>query len=566
MDTWVGAVLTRDGPFSFALGGVGAQLTFFPQLLLDLCSNLLPRSRPGPFHLTPLPVILLSMDMTYATLADFAKTRRSWRSTGAAFDTNVRTCASLALQGLSAYIQGALVNTTWHTSLMRSVDCNNTYTAARLAATADYMVLEFTKVNGALLDNADWHPTVDGTWDALMWLEIEIVVTNPDGTTRTTYERRQTLEWWTATDNDGVHWYVTIDRPWRNTTDTTLVFRIIQPWFFMPSAYQGAYHPKAGRVIDTGSYNVTELSFSDADTTIYEPYPSSSSGIPHTIWRDKTYIEQAFSTAPTAASFNSAWLGPVQEGAFKFYATVVWGRTGQSWQDAPNRIRDPIFESAPSPVSAEFTHTATPGLAIRITVPNPDQMRGFSVSSTLRYKRSGRRVRIYVARTGLRTAGLGTYNNVEADGVPYLLDEIEAYDASPASTYTWTGSVIPEYTRRLPFHSTTQVGYRVYPLADSEYQLDLRCKCAPPELAAPGDVVPVHELATEMFLLLFEAQLCRIDGGDLASAAILERQGADMAGFVRGQLQGTQVVNPTSFRIQRGRKGPRVPFPVSTST
>lgn len=510
------------------------------------------------------------MDMTYATLAETVKARRSWRSTGAAFDTNVRRSAALALMEMSSLIEGSLAEDMFHTRTLRTYRGTDVGVSSTVAATSDRLVLEILSNTGAPLTPGEWHPQVDGTWDAIMWLEIQVSISNPDGSTYTEYERRQSLEWWSEEVSSITRYYVTIDRPWRNTSDTLLAYRLYQPHFYMPSVYTGLKHPSAGKIWNPGLYYMNEISYADADQLRLLASPYDVTGPVQMIWKDRYYTEQAFHTAPTVAVAYEGllpvpWAGPVQEGVFTFYATVVWGRTSLEYQDANNLIRDPIFESAPSPVSASFSHVANAGLAVRITVPNPDEIRGFSVAGTLRYGHSGRRVRIYAARSSIRTAGLGTYNNVEADNIPYLIAEIDPYDQTPTSTYTWDGSAFPEVTRRLPFHNTTQVGYRMYPMPDYEYILDARVKCAPAELAGPGDVVPVHELGMPMFLRLFESELCRFDGGDLATSTALRQEALAMAGRIRGQLAGLQVIMPASYSIGRNKRAPFANFPINAT-
>jgi hypothetical protein len=193
-------------------------------------------------------------------------------------------------------------------------------------------------------------------------------------------------------------------------------------------------------------------------------------------------------------------------------------RKDPEWQTSPgtstssNGIFDPQWESAPSPVIASYVQTgATAALAIKITGSNIDAMMDFGDSTTLRYSRSGMRLRIYVARDAVATTNTyGTgFNRVETNGKFYLLDEFEPTDAN----YEWDRSVIPDYQRQLK-HSTGYYAYQVFPHQDERYELDLRVQRLPKKLQDDQDTPPIQRDAVMPYIELSLYYLCLLDGVD----------------------------------------------------
>ena len=142
-------------------------------------------------------------------------------------------------------------------------------------------------------------------------------------------------------------------------------------------------------------------------------------------------------------------------------------------------------------------------------------MKGFGETSTLRYSRSGMRLRFYVARTAVRTAGAGlaAFNRVETNGKYYLLTEVEPV----SGTFTWTGSTIPDYQRPLK-HSTGYYAYLVFPHQDARYELDLRVQRLPRSLLNDQDTAPIQRDAVLAFVELSLYYMCLMDGVDQTGA------------------------------------------------
>ena len=95
------------------------------------------------------------------------------------------------------------------------------------------------------------------------------------------------------------------------------------------------------------------------------------------------------------------------KGRFEYVFTYIWGR-----HDAHNHLDGPplanamegeeerylpFLESGPSPASVEVDNTGLPG-AIVLVLPDYDAGIGFMANTTLRYKHSGIRKRIYRRR------------------------------------------------------------------------------------------------------------------------------------------------------------------------
>jgi hypothetical protein len=486
------------------------------------------------------------MQRTLKDIYALVMARRNWQPKASNTVTKIKQTFANALSALATCVEGAMVEDKYRTILYKTID--SSIEGIEINATVDPLVLKITRTGG--LGLLTWVPMMDGTWDGSMWLEITTTRT-VDGTSETVYETRQTLDWWSVLTNAGTTHYVSIDRPWPNTTDTALAFRIYQKLVWLPSEVISLVRENS-LVFSDQIRSTTRLTItSHADTYDVVQPVAMTAGRPTMIFKDDTYIEQAPSVAPTVVAATTGlgvpvpWVGPVQEGTFEFYYTICWGKMSSRWQQAKNGTSDCLFESHPSPISSAFSNTTYPGQAVTITVTNPDQMRGFADASKLSYGHSGRFIRLYVRRTALRTAGLGSYNHVEADSVPYLLTEFNATTAS--STFTWDGSVVPEFTRRMKFTSGLYSALGVYPVADRQYEVAARVQYTPPDMLSESDIIPVHSLAIPAFLEFCEAEAARIDGADLKSYNQLRSEALRQGSALRARLMGTVVVDAIPY-------------------
>ncbi len=488
------------------------------------------------------------MSRTLKDTKEMVFARRTWNVKGAKSEAIINQSMTLALEELSQRLSTALDAQAWNTVIYKTISSEDE--GIEINATLDPVVLKITRTGGLPL--LAWLPKTDGTWNAVMWLEITTTRTI-DGTSTTVYETRQTLDWWSALQNSGTHYFVSIDRPWPNTTDTALAFKIYQRLIWLPSECHGLTQPNATFLRDETSHFACEVITHQMDNVALLHPDLQTSSIPTQLAHDMPHTEPAPMSAPVctpaAIGLNVPvpWVGPWQEGDFEFYYTVCWGKTDPQWQQARNGFNDIIFESAPSPVSAVYKHSTSPGQAIKISVMNPDQMRGFFDSSKLSYGHSGRFIRLYVARTGLRTTGLGTMNQVESDKVAYLLTQFNATTAT--SNFVWDGSVLPEFTRRMRTRAGHYIGYRIYPTADKRYEVTMRLRYIPPALMSEGDIMPINPLAYSVFLEFCEANVALVDGSDVNSYERIMGRALAKVPTLKSQLRGIQSVPGVAYTV-----------------
>ena len=504
------------------------------------------------------------MDTTLSAIREILLQDRSWASSGSTFNKRVRIAINRSLKEIAGDVPEAILPEDYKTRIYAPIDSASSDVNATISATADNKVLKFV-----IAATSTWAPKTDGTWDGLMHLEV---TTADDSRVR----RRQSHEWWSTTVGDTTTYYVSIDKPWRNASDTGLAFKIYQPEFFLPGNTIRVLDPL--RIYSTSGSLLHQISGGTARRSDLPDYQHKSQGSPELFYRTRHFKIPSPKTAPrigllqdkgsgdqgTAIS-TSDWTGPVQEGKFRFCYTFVWGRADEEFQDSPVGMRDPIWESAPSPVSDVFDHTADgnytkltvggeteiKGYGINIQVDNIDQIldfaargAGIDVSASpyphvdpLRYGKSGFRVRIYVIRDDLYadhgpTSGTSPirrsfrFNQVDSDGRPYLLTEIDPLDINPSSasyaapqvgSFTWTGS-LPVPDRMRPLRKVTgYYAYRMHPAPDNDYDLDMQILRQPVELVHDNDTVPIKQESMSAFLELCLVYMSRMDGVDAAS-------------------------------------------------
>ena len=479
------------------------------------------------------------MDTSLGALRARLFNYRAWDSTGTTLDNRIREAMNTALDRISGDVPEAVVPDDEHIVLLPDAEGTDASVNARMATTSDTRVLEFTDATGApLTASSPWVPATDGSLDGLMHFEI----VDPKGQRH----RYQSREFWIQkTGGSPDRYYVSIDRPWDLGTATLMKFRMLQPEFFVRDDVTRVLEP--ARIYDETRQQVWAIDTGGAYRQDLIDFLGDDKGRPFRFWRGRHFQLPAPTTVPTVAAGTQGvnpWAGPEWEGSFRFCYTYVWGRKEREWQFAPGGIRDPQWESAPSPVSAAFTQTgATAGRNIQITGTNIDAMMDFGESSTLRYSRSGMRLRIYVAREGVATTtpyGTG-FNRVETNGKFYLLAEIEPV----AGTFTWNGSAIPDYERELK-HSTGYYAYSAFPHQDQRYELDFRVQRLPQALKNDQDTVPIQRDAVMAYIELSLYYMCLMDGVDQTGAQIHLGRYNDLARHFRKRYANPGgVVEPT---------------------
>lgn len=508
------------------------------------------------------------MDVSLGALRERLLEMRAWDSSGATFDKRVREALNTALYRMSGDVPEALIPAQETIVLLPDVS-SDSYNI-KINATSENLVLKLTDTAGVALGlgGADatarsWYSSdfkSDGTWDGVMHLEIT--------DSNNIIHRRQAREWF-VTGNTA---HVTIDRPWPNTTDTLMKFRIHQPEFFVHDDVMEVLEP--ARIYDSERQQVWSIDTGGAYRQDMIDFQANATGTPFRMWRGRHFQipaprQQPLATPRTIATSDTGvpsdpWVGPEQEGGFRFCFTYVWGRRDDSVNVAPGGLtgglRDPLFESAPSPISDLFDHTRHTSSQILIQTTNIDAMQGFGDSTTTRYGRSGLRIRIYVARDSVRTAGRGLYNRVESSGIFYLLTEIEPTTAAMTfkeASYLWDGSVTPDYHRPLK-HSTGYYAYSVFPHQDARYELDFRVLKLPAKFQDDQDTAPIQRDAVPALLELALYYLSLIDGVDQQGAQLhMERYNQLVMRYRLNYANPGRVVEPVPLggHYQRSRFG-----------
>jgi hypothetical protein len=516
------------------------------------------------------------MDTSLKAAREFLFNDRAWASTGKTLDGRVNSCLLRALRDMAGEAPEALIPEPFHTRVRTSINGAGETVNATLLKTDDMKVLQF-----AIDTSSTWVPTVDGTWDGIMHLEI----TDPDGRIR----RRPTREWWVDETTTPDTYYVSIDKPWYDTGATALQFRIHQPEFFLPKNTIKVLDPL--RLFDESEQQVGQISGGSARRSSIPDINQRVESQPNTFWRDRFFQMPTPSTAPTVLSVKQnanvpdnkgssfgvylPWLGPVQEGQFEFCYTYAWCRVEQEWGESVAHLSDPVWESAPSPISDVFDHKVEMdrdtdgtlhGRAIVVQCSNIEEMLDFMgdplgvrvdaatyppADVPLRYGRSGIKIRLYVRRKKVydthgpistsstliqRTHRM---NRTEPDGKFYLLTMLDPLDREPTlaamtvpdyrvSAFAWQGAptnvvvgqnnLLPDPSRQLR-KSAGYYSYRLWPVPDQDYDLDISVLRQPTELVNDNDPVPIAEDGFAAFLELALAYMCRLDGVDAGGEA-----------------------------------------------
>lgn len=414
--------------------------------------------------------------------------QRSWNAADAdaSFEAQVNRVLDESLKRVAFDVPAAFVPDEERVLLVP--DVTQTTHSRTLAVTTDTKVMSLgsTASGGAI--------TVDGTWDGLMHLEAQ----SPDGT----WHRRQVREFWEETAGVYAGQYLfSIDRPWRNATDSGMSFRLHQPEFFLRD---DTISVEDARVWDSTRTRLSVMPEKFARMVDDEDFRGETKGRPEYVFRSRHFQLDAPNRAPTAALDASEiavpWLGPEPVGAFTYLITYVWGKKSM----APGGVPDPLWESSPSPASSVVT-LANTARAVVLTLPEIDWQVDFNVAGSVRASRSGLRKRIYRARSTV--AGSAPLKvTIEYPNVYQFLAEVDG----ATTTYTDNGTVVPDYYRRLP-ESHGYYAWKVSPHQDAAYEIDVRVLRKPRSLGNDYDAPRVHPAAEPMLIEVALHYLCRID-------------------------------------------------------
>lgn len=477
---------------------------------------------------------------------------RAMQGNGSSDNERARRCLNRAMEQMADDIPTAFQPDEEHVVLMP--DATTASTSAYLRVTVDTRVLEFRGPADALLDpsTSPWVPTTDGTWDGVMHLEI----TDDNGN----QYRRQSREWWVEEiqgDPTTYKYYVSLDRPIDVSTGLGWTFRIHQPEFFLRADVKKIFEPL--KVYDDSRRAVGSIGWQESRAWAFEDHKGQYNSRPELIWRTR-FVELPTPTeAPLAEAFGAgdgggAWAGPYQEGTFDFVYTFCWGKRDSEWQSSMTGIRDPVWESAPSP-SASYSHsTGTSNVQIKITPALIDPDFGWYNPGGLRHGRGGFYVRVYGRRTAVDATGLGALNNVETSNRYYLLAQFDPLDVSGTAYYAWDGSIPLDHSRPL-HHSTGYYGYAPYPHQDQRYEIDIRCSRKGKQLIDDYDTVPMRDgKSVEALLQMACYHLCLLDGVDRSNAEAHRQTYKDYVNEVRGNLNPVASIQPRGYGSTRPRR------------
>lgn len=323
---------------------------------------------------------------------------------------------------------------------------------------------------------------IDGTWDGRV-----IEVKDPTGQ----WHRRIAREFWE--DAGAGLLFVSLDRPWRNTIDIDMEYRITTPRYFLPA---DVIQVNSVRLWDPTRRAPLSLIYAE----VAERYSlddiqaaTNASGTPTRAFRQGHWKIQAPTKSPETEQAG-VWTGLDAAGTFDYCFTYVWGKRDVEYV-LPLGTHEALWESSPSPVSSKITSlvgsSTTSGTAIRLTLPNIDWMLNFDQTSTARKTHSGLRKRIYRRRY----TATDQHTNSETPEVFEFLAEVEGN----ATFYNDTGATLSDIQRRLK----TIHGYhtmQIAPLPDARYDVDVRCVRRPQALDNDFDVPNLHPEAMDILV------------------------------------------------------------------
>ena len=406
----------------------------------------------------------------------------------------------------------------------------------------------------------------DRSWDGRM---IEIEVTS--GGKTTTYRNRIRAVWKFSSDGRADHYRFSVVTPWPYEELGTgpFKYRVYSDHYYLPD---DLVQMRSMRLFkDNRNWPLDVIGQEEAEAYSFADSPRvTAHGLPRTAFRREHFQLQGPAVAPDAelgsvdADPREAWLGPEPAGQFEYVITYCWGKRDimfrnptmgyhlgcadqwkntqgafytDSWdvgakEASQNRFREPLWESSPSPVSAQVTATNptdnnVPSPAVKITLPNIEYMQGFMTRGAQRragalqtftrsnYRESGWWVRIYRRRitatftnynllTTVNDAGNGggaAITGLKKLDLPtafFLLAEVKIDDLNKGIFYD-NGRIIPDYHRRLrEIHGYQAV--QLYPYPNERYEVDVRCVRRPPKLVDDQDAPLVHAEAVDLII------------------------------------------------------------------
>jgi len=282
----------------------------------------------------------------------------------------------------------------------------------------------------------------DGTLVA-RWLEIQ---------TGSRYVYRRVKDVYVVLSGPGdsvATWYIVMDKPWENTTDTELTYRIFTKEYPYPSDVQ-----KIRKIIYDPEVSSHKVTYSLLADELYEwrlGHGYRDSGVPQRAARGDFYTLPSPHYKPAVSTLSNDGLkwgydgsdedpdyGPA--GTFSYKVMHVWGRrplldpSHKRPSSSTSSTLAPFYVSSPSEASDQVTTTWGAGV-IQVDTPDIDYMSGYghdTSASTLSYHHNGVEKWIFRARHAT-TTGSTNHPDVESDGIYYLWKIVKGYEATSNS-------------------------------------------------------------------------------------------------------------------------------------
>lgn len=344
---------------------------------------------------------------------------------------------------------------------------------------------------------------------------------------------------------------VTIEIPfdWDRHGKGPFLWRVYTPEYYLPDDV--IEYRNARLLSESHPYPLQVLGQREAEELGLASEGHRASGYPRWAFRREHFQLPGPNTAPDPAKDVelAPWLGPEPWGKFSYVITWTWGKrdaefqapgmgywagdadewlsqgplsgnTVQEWSE--NRFREPLFESAPSPIS-KIVDVTPPvenqsGAGVVLTLPNIEYMLGYfakGIKATLdaweraHHGRSGWHVRIYRRRhsvanltnyglIGVTTPGsrVSQLHLLDLQDAYYLLAEMPINHTNEGR-FIDDGSIIPDYRRRLRDVNGYQ-SMRLHPPPNAEYDVHMRAVRRPQRLVSPSDAPRIHAEAEDV--------------------------------------------------------------------
>jgi hypothetical protein len=352
----------------------------------------------------------------------------------------------------------------------------------------------------------------------------------------------------------GTGYRVTIDRPidWETHGTGPFKYRVYSPVYWL---HDDIMEWRSGRILGENQITALEvMGQRQAEVLGFLETEDEQTGgtIPRYLYRRFHHQMPGSNTAAVLSLGNDAtpgeqWLGPEPPGTFSYVYTLTWGKRDREYQAggigqwdtgnplfdtghssvatrySDNRKSEPVWESAPSPISAEISTTTMTEAAdiigaVKLQLPNIAYEQGFELeglqgSGTVfqRFGESlgGWHIRIYRRRhaadfveyhtlgTGFKGVGVSVsnLNALDIQDKYYLLAEV------PGDQDTWfdTGEILPDVSRPLRDVHGYQ-GVRFFPVPDEEYDIAVRVIKRPPRLVSNRDAPLIHAEAQDLII------------------------------------------------------------------